>query len=120
MVSDLKSTFNLLNKYFQNKAYLGVPEGEGRALTAAVDERRGRLEVRGRDLTWAAKAEAGESEAEKEGQGLHDGVVIKTDKWFQILISIYSLRFPKCLDIFPRWIFPDNYMDLRFSECGHG
>ena len=35
----------------------------------------------------------------------------------QSLISIYSLRFSKCRDIFLRWIFPDtDYMDIRHQK----
>ena len=53
------------------RSHLGVPECEGGALTPAVDEGRGRLGLRGRDLAGTGHAEAGEGEAEEEGPGLH-------------------------------------------------
>ena len=53
------------------RSHLGVPECEGGALTPAVDEGRGRLGLRGRDLAGTGHAEAGEGEAEEKAPGLH-------------------------------------------------
>ena len=55
----------------QVTTHLSVSECEGGALTSAVDEGRGRLGVGGRDLAGAGHSEAGQGEAEQEGQGLH-------------------------------------------------
>ena len=45
---------------------LGISECEGGALTAAVDQGRGRLGVGGWDFAGAGEAEAGEGEAEED------------------------------------------------------
>ena len=54
------------------RSHLGISECEGGTLTPAVDEGRGRLGLRGRDLAGAGHGEANEGEAEQEeAPGLH-------------------------------------------------
>ena len=55
-----------------DRSHLGISECEGGTLTPAVDEGRGCLGLRGRDLAGAGHAEASEGEAEEDdGPGLH-------------------------------------------------